>query len=1693
MATVNWSGVNGDWTTTNDWTGNSVPGIGDTAAISSGTVTVSLLDSASTGEVDVGGVSVTGGTLSIAGTFVVAGSTLGSRTYSISQTGGSINLVDGGTITTGFYLSSFSGTINIDSDSEFIWNSANADSSNSVVNFEAGDYLNQFYVQQAYSGTINNFGSGDYLDFVGAITNVAYSGHTLAVTAGGKTYNLKFSGTYNLGNFVNNGYSVSYQVGPSAPTITGTVANQATISEGTVTPFSTVTVGDGNGNNPTETLTITLSGGGTLADGANFNGLTDNHNGSYTLATDTAANVTAELDALIFTPTAGVPNTSSTTSFTLSDKSSAYGTATSDGTTSVIDSDPAVAPTITGTVANQATISEGTVTPFSTVTVGDGNGNNPTETLTITLSGGGTLADGANFNGLTDNHNGSYTLATDTAANVTAELDALIFTPTAGAPNTSSTTSFTLSDKSSAYGTATSDGTTSVIDSDPAVAPTIIGTSANQATISEGTVTPFSGVTIGDTNGNSPTETLTITLSGGGTLADGANFNGLTDNHNGSYTLATDTAANVTAELDALIFTPTAGAPNTSSTTSFTLSDKSSAYGTATSDGTTSVIDSDPAVAPTIIGTSANQATISEGTVTPFSGVTIGDTNGNSPTETLTITLSGGGTLADGANFNGLTDNHNGSYTLATDTAANVTAELDALIFTPTAGVPNTSSTTSFTLSDKSSAYGTATSDGTTSVIDSDPAVAPTITGTVANQATISEGTVTPFSTVTVGDGNGNNPTETLTITLSGGGTLADGANFNGLTDNHNGSYTLATDTAANVTAELDALIFTPTAGVPNTSSTTSFTLSDKSSAYGTATSDGTTSVIDSDPAVAPTITGTVANQATISEGTVTPFSTVTVGDGNGNNPTETLTITLSGGGTLADGAKVTVGDGNGNNPTETLTITLSGGGTLADGANFNGLTDNHNGSYTLATDTAANVTAELDALIFTPTAGVPNTSSTTSFTLSDKSSAYGTATSDGTTSVIDSDPAVAPTITGTITGTVANQATISEGTVTPFSGVTIGDTNGNSPTETLTITLSGGGTLADGANFNGLTDNHNGSYTLATDTAANVTAELDALIFTPTAGVPNTSSTTSFTLSDKSSAYGTATSDGTTSVIDSDPAVAPTITGTVANQATISEGTVTPFSTVTVGDGNGNNPTDSLTITLGGTGGTLTGAGLTQNPGGTYTLASGTAASVTAALDALSFTPTAGAPNTSSTTSFTLSDKSSAFGTATTNATTSVIDSDPAVSPTITGTVANQATASEATVKPFSGVTIGDTNGNSLTETVTITLGGTGGSLTGAGLTQNPGGSYTLASGTAASVTAALDALSFTPTAGAPNTSSTTSFTLSDKSSAFGTATTNATTSVVDTDPAAPSGGGTTSGGTGPGAPTNSTPTPPSVAFDPTAIFSDSNTATLTGTVSDASGVKNVEIFEGTSDLGSATVDPTTNTWAFTYRFAPGFHTGLAALATGNDNVTASTPSSYDLTTGVTGEPYAAYQDNYDPASGAFEGQTFFTRHGALEMQTQYSPTQDGGFTVLSSGGTAFAKTPYFAVVDTYNAGGQPVEEDVYYKDGHQTVQGLKPGETLSSISNDTFYSKGGNNTFVFTPHFGQDTITSFVLGGAHHDTISLPDSAASRLGSILNHATTDAQGDTTLHLNGKDSITIQGVSVADLKQHKADFTFHA
>jgi uncharacterized repeat protein (TIGR03803 family) len=169
---------------------------------------------------------------------------------------------------------------------------------------------------------------------------------------------------------------------------------------------------------------------------------------------------------------------------------------------------------------------------------------------------------------------------------------------------------------------------------------------------------------------------------------------------------------------------------------------------------------------------------------------------------------------------------------------------------------------------------------------------------------------------------------------------------------------------------------------------------------------------------------------------------------------------------------------------------------------------------------------------------------------------------------------------------------------------------------------------------------------------------------------------------------------------------IAPVIAGTVSGQGTAG-GPVTPFAGVTIGDANPG-ATDTLTITLGGDGGTLSGAGLmSAGPGAGRYVLSGAARDITRSLDALVFTPPSNAAQPFSTTTFTLSDASSAGGAATTDSTTTVINTRPIPAP---ASLANFDAAADILLQNDNGQTaVWDMNGATLTGGGALTSPGAG------------------------------------------------------------------------------------------------------------------------------------------------------------------------------------------------------------------------------------------------------------------------------------------------------------------------------------------------------------------------------------------------
>ncbi len=1169
-----------------------------------------------------------------------------------------------------------------------------------------------------------------------------------------------------------------------APVILGTQAGQATTDEVDFSPLASVTISDPD-NGVTDGATITLTGTNGLATDADGTlsgmGLTQIDVGLYTLAAASPGSLTAELDALTFTPTVYqvAPGGTVVTSIDLAVTQN--GLTTTDATTSVIVMAAAMAnqaPVITGTAAGQVTTDEGSLAPFSGTSITDVNaGGTATATIAVTNSNGApTDADGVLAGvGLTQISTGLYTLAAATPASLSAELDALTFTPVAHqvVPGQTVTTGFTLSVTQG--GLTTTDTTTSVTATAVNDAPVITGTQASQATSDEAGLSPLASVTISDPD-TGVTDRAMITLTGTNGLAtdlDGTlSGTDLTKIGIGLYTLAAATPGSLTAELDALTFTSTAHqvAPGQTVATGITLA--VSQNGTTTVNTLASVIATAVNDAPVITGTKAGQLTSDETSLKALASVSISDPD-TGVTDSATITLTGTNGLAtdlDGTlSGTGLTKIGTSLYTLAAATPGSLTAELDALTFTPTAHqvAPGQTVATGITLA--VSQNGATTMNTLASVIATAANDAPIITGTKAGQATSDEASLKALAGVTISDPD-NGVADSTTITLTGTNGLATDADGTlsgiGLTKIGAGLYTLAGAAPGSLTAELDALTFTPTAHqvAPGQTVSTGITLA--VSQNGLTTIDTLTSVVATAANDAPTITGTKAGQATSDETSLKALAGVTISDPD-TGVADSATIALTGTNGLATDA-----DG-----------TLSG----------TGLTKIGTGLYTLAAAAPGSLTAELDALSFIPTGHqvAPGQTVTTGITLAVGQN--GTTTENTLASVIATAANDAPTITGT----KASQLTSDETSLKALAGVSISDPD-TGVTDSATITLTGTNGLAtdlDGTlSGTGLTKIGTGLYTLAAATPGSLTAELDALTFTPTAHqvAPGQTVATGITLA--VSQNGATTVNTLASVIATAVNDAPTITGTEAGQATSDETSLKALASVTISDPD-TGVTDSATITLTGTNGlatdadgTLAGTGLTKIGTGLYTLAAATLGSLTAQLDALTFTPTVHqvAPGQTVTTGITLA--VSQNGATTVNTLTSVIATAVNDAPTITGTTAGQATSDEVSLKALAGVIISDPD-TGVTDSVKITLTGTNGlatdadgTLSGTGLTKIGTGLYTLAAATPGSLTAELNALTFRPTAHqvAPGQTVTTGVTLAVSQN--GATTVNTLTSVIAT-----------------------------------------------------------------------------------------------------------------------------------------------------------------------------------------------------------------------------------------------------------------------------------------------------------------------
>ena len=392
----------------------------------------------------------------------------------------------------------------------------------------------------------------------------------------------------------------------------------------------------------------------------------------------------------------------------------------------------------------------------------------------------------------------------------------------------------------------------------------------------------------------------------------------------------------------------------------------------------------------------------------------------------------------------------------------------------------------------------------------------------------------------------------------------------------------------------------------------------------------------------------------------------------------------------------------------------------------------------------------------------------------------YGFLYSGGTYTTID-DPAAATSLAGTvasgindagqIVGYYIDSAGIGHGFLYSGDGTytTIDDPLGTKGTEAEGINDEGqiAGVYVDGSNKSHMFIYSEGSYITINDPPGAIGATVT--------GINNNGQISGYYY-DASGFHG---------FIGTPTATEPlTLTGTVAHQAINDNATIDPFARVTVTDPNFNQ-TETVHVTLSNAANGALFDPHAANDGstimnGVYTV-TGTAAAVTANLDALVFIPTQHQvkPGGSVTTGFAIAVTDTAGQTAS-DSTTSVVATAVAVAvavpPTISGTVANQFAFPFQPIHPFAQVVIGDANLGQ-TETLVVTLGATAhGFLLDPNAhtdgSQYSSGVYTV-NGSAAAVTADLRGLLFEPTFAE------TDFTIKVTDTASATATDHTTTVV--------------------------------------------------------------------------------------------------------------------------------------------------------------------------------------------------------------------------------------------------------------------------------------------------------------------------
>jgi len=272
--------------------------------------------------------------------------------------------------------------------------------------------------------------------------------------------------------------------------------------------------------------------------------------------------------------------------------------------------------------------------------------------------------------------------------------------------------------------------------------------------------------------------------------------------------------------------------------------------------------------------------------------------------------------------------------------------------------------------------------------------------------------------------------------------------------------------------------------------------------------------------------------------------------------------------------------------------------------------------------------------------------------------------------------------------------------------------------------------------------------------------------------------------------------------------------------------------------------------------------------------------------------------------------------------------------------------------------------------------------------------------------------------------------------------------------------------------------------------ITKDGHVTLLGGLAADGT-VSHIEIFDGASDLGAATLVP--HAWTFSAMLAEGSH-DLMAVATdtaGNSTVFAS-PATIDVD--QTKALPVMLDAVYDATSGmttfsgtSVAGDTVAVYDKGPQFIGTATAASDGTWSLQANVGSGGLHSYIEKSTDIAGNGGDSAGHTVYSADAQQYLTGGNGNDVLIAGNGDTLKGGAGADAFVFNTDFGHANVRDFDV---NNDALSFDHTALASTSQLLDHVHDTAAG-AVIGIDATHSVELANVHLADLQAHTSDFHF--